>query len=168
MNKTLAILLLGVWFSLFPSGWIRVYNLDGTEVKLEDNTTHLIICYSPASCHECVNDIILFCRNIASTSENCKCSVLINGEDPMRMHMETSLLEEYLTDTSDVRILYDSNPKKKKRIFHRKRIQHTPSLLIVDSEKHDHFYSYESLFGDNQGFSKCFDEIKRLIEVDVK
>lgn len=163
MNKTFSILLLSIWFCLFTSAWIRVYNLDGTEVKLEDNTTHLIICYHPDCCHECMNDIVLFCRKAASISENCKYAVLINGDDPMRMHMETSLLEEYLTDTSNVPILYDSNPNKKNRIFYRyrKKIQHSPSLLIIDSQKQYHFFSYESLFEDKQGFTK----ISRLIEI---
>lgn len=163
MKHILSLLCLIIWTSLFPSNWLKVYNIDGTEKQLDDHTTRLIICYSSPSCHQCMEALVHYCGLIASQNQHCQCAVLIKGDDIFSMRMETTFLEEYIPDTTVMPICYDSNPCKRKRFFKKKKMRYSPALLVIDKDNHYHFFSYESLFDDEQGLVKCFDKIERII-----
>lgn len=147
-NIHILVLLLFVWLQpIVAQEQIKIYNIKGEELKLSENTETLIIVYGSISCHACMESLAKFVSKWSQHKTNRKVYVLLRGDDPMGMRLETSSVKDFFPAGFVPEIVYDFNPDTSQRFETIFQFSRFPAILYYSKNNTPTFYSYELLFG---------------------
>lgn len=128
----------------------NLYNIKGEPVEIAGKS--VVICYSTNICHACMISLVDYCQNLSLQHPDVNFYVLIKGIPSISaMREQTTALYDYFNRDELPDILYDLNPKERKRYFNRYRMKHFPAMMLFSSEKDKHVYiPYGKLFEDTE------------------
>lgn len=126
----------------------NLYTIKGEPAEITEKS--VVICYGTEICHACMISIVDYCQSLSTQHPDVKFYVLLKGISAISaMREQTIALYDYFNRNELPTVLYDLNPKERKRYFIKHKIKHFPALLLFSSEKGKHVYiPYGKLFED--------------------
>lgn len=133
------------------------YTITGQQEAVPDSAKVLVLCYDQIMCHDCFIAAAAFCNEYVAEHMDVQFVIMVKGMSLFQMRSATSDLLHYFAKQDVPKVVYDLNPKERKRLFRRYKVNYAPCLFVFSSPKDPLFIPYERLFeGDSRhlGISK--------------